>query len=53
MFYSINDLYKGPELIFNAFRSVIFPIKKQGEDIKLLTCKQMLQRLHIALAQSR
>ena len=45
-------LYEGLELILNAFKSEIFPIKiTQGKGLKILTPKQMLQRLPIALAQ--
>ena len=45
-------LYEGQELILNAFRSGLFPIKEtQGKGLKILTPKQMLQRLPIALAQ--
>ena len=51
-FESANALYEGRELILNAFRSGVFPIKeKQGKGLKILTPKQMLQRLPIALAQ--
>ena len=47
-----SALYEGRELILNAFRSRIFPIKeKQGKGLKILTPKQMLQRLPISLAQ--
>ena len=36
----------------NAFNSGVFQIKAtQGEGLKILTPKQMLQTLHIALAQ--
>ena len=39
-------------LILNAFRSRIFPIREtQGKGSKILTPKQMLHRLPIALAQ--
>ena len=39
-------------ILFNAFKSRIFPIKAtQREGIKLLTSKLMLQRLPIALSQ--
>ena len=42
----------GPELTLNVFRSGIVPInKKQGKIIKILTPKQMLQGLPIALAE--
>ena len=44
-------LYEGPELILNGFRSEKFPIKTQGKGFRILTPKQMLQRLPIALAQ--
>ena len=40
------------ELTINAFRSVIFPIKeRKGKELKILTPKQMVERLPIALAQ--
>ena len=53
-------LHEGRELILNAFRSRIFPIKEtQGKgrpldlprQLKILTLKKMLQRLPIVLAQ--
>ena len=51
-FDSINALCEGRELILNVFRSGIFPIKEtQGKGLKILTPKQMLQRLPIALPQ--
>ena len=51
-FDSVNALYEGRELTLNAFGSGIFPIKeKQGKGLKILTPKQMFQRLPIALAQ--
>ena len=51
-FESVNALQEDRELILNAFRSGIFPMKeKQGKGLKMLTPKQMLQRLPIALAQ--
>ena len=44
--------YEGRELILNGFKSGIFIIKvKQGKDLKILTLKQMFQRLSTALAQ--
>ena len=44
-------LYEGQESTLNAFKSGIFPIKAtKGEGLKILTPKQMLQRLPIALA---
>ena len=59
-FESKSALYKGQELIINAFKSGIFPIKEtQGKGrpsnlatrLQILTPKQMLERLSIALAQ--
>ena len=51
-FDSVNALYEGEELTLNAFRSGIFPMKEtKGEGLKILTPKQILQRLAIALAQ--
>ena len=48
----MNAPYEGRKSIPNAFRNGIFPMKeKQGKRLKLLTPKQMLQRLPIALAQ--
>ena len=42
----------GWELILNAFKGGIFPIKPtKGEGLKILTPKQLLQRLPIARAQ--
>ena len=51
-FDSVNTPYEGRELTLNAFRSGIFPIKAtQGKGLKILTPKQVLQRLPIAIAQ--
>ena len=51
-FESLNALYEGQELILNAFRSSVFPMKeKQRKQLKILTPKQMIQRIPIALAQ--
>ena len=48
---NVYSLYEGRELILNAFKSEIFPLKAtNGKGIKILTPKQMLQRLPIALA---
>ena len=57
----LNAFYEGRELILNVFKSRIFPIKStQGKGhpssfdlprLKLLTPKQKLQRITIALAQ--
>ena len=39
-------LYEGPELILDAFKSIIFSIKEtNGEGIKMFTRKQILQIL--------
>ena len=46
------DLYEGRELILNVFNYGIFSIKEtQGKGLKMLTPKQMLQTLKVALAQ--
>ena len=51
-FESINALYECRSLDLNAFKKGIFPLKSaQGNGIKILTPKQMLQRLPLALAQ--
>ena len=52
IFDSVSALYEGRELTLNTFRSGIFSIKeKQGNGLKMLTPKQILQGLSIALAQ--
>ena len=52
--YRAKALLKGTEMVFKSFESRIF-LKteelKKGIGIKVLTSKQMLQRLPIALAQ--
>ena len=49
---SVNPLYEGQESAPSAFKSGICPLKQlQGKGLKILTYKQMLQRLPIALAQ--
>ena len=49
---SAYALYEGQELTLNAFRSWIFSIKSTpGKGLKILTPKQMLQRLSTVLAQ--
>ena len=51
-FDSVSALYEGRELTHNAFRSRIFPKNgKKVKELKILTPKQMLQRLPKALAQ--
>ena len=53
------SFFQGREEVLNAFKSKIFPIKSKGSGLlntdrsklKILTPKQMLQRLPIALAQ--
>ena len=49
---SVSAFYENRVLTFNAFKNRIFPKKAtQGKGLKILTPKQMLQRLPIALAQ--
>ena len=49
---SINALYEFRQLTLNAFKSGLFPIKPiDSEELKILSSKQMLQRLPIALSQ--
>ena len=55
----MNNFYKAREIVLNGFKSKIFLIKSTGtglfntdnSKLKILTPKQMLQRLPIALAQ--
>ena len=50
VFDSVRGLHW--ELVVNAFKSGLFPLKSTtGTGLKILTHKQMLQRLPIALAQ--
>ena len=52
VFNTAKNLYEGRELVINAFKSGLFQLKSiTGTGIKILTPKQMLQRLRIALAQ--
>ena len=47
-------LLKGKDIVYNAFRSGIFPRSEEsqeGERLKILTPNQMVERLSIALAQ--
>ena len=47
-----KNLYEGRELVVNAFKSELFPLKSTtGTGLKILTPKQLLQKLPIALAQ--
>ena len=49
---SAENLYYGRELVINGFKSGLFPLKSTtGTGLKILTPKQVLQRLSIALAQ--
>ena len=56
---SLYYFYTGRDMVLNAFRSKIFLIKSKGSGIlntnhsklKILTSKQMLKRLPIALVQ--
>ena len=52
IFNTANNLYEGRELVISVFKSGLFPLKSTtGTGRKVLTPKQMLQRLPIALAQ--
>ena len=52
VFNTAKNLYEGRELVINAFKSGLFKLKSTtGTGLKILTPKQMLQRLPIALAQ--
>ena len=51
---SVRALFKGRELMYNAFRNGVFhrlEKSQDGEGLKILTPNQMLKRLPIALAQ--
>ena len=56
---NLYNFFEGREKVLNAFESKIFSIKSKGSGLlntdhsklKILTPKQMLQRLPIALAQ--
>ena len=46
-----KSLYEGKELVVNAFKSGLFPLRSPtGTRLKISTPKQMVQRLPIALA---
>ena len=55
----MNNFFEGREKVLNAFDSNIFPIDTKGSgyleskpsNFKILTPKQMLQRVAIAIAQ--
>ena len=52
VFNTAKNLYEGGELVINAFKRGLFKSKSTtGTGIKILTPKQMFQRLPIALAQ--
>ena len=52
VFDSSRNLYEGRKFALNAFKSGLFPLKSaKGAQLKILTPKQMLQRLPIALPQ--
>ena len=52
VFDGVNALCEGCKLTLNAFKSRIFPLKpSQGKGLRILTPKQMIQRLPVALAQ--
>ena len=45
-FNTAENLYYGRELVINAFKSGLFPLKSTIQTVlKILTPKQMLQRL--------
>ena len=54
---TLNNVYEAREMVLNGFKSRIFLIKSTGSSLtdhsklKVLTPKQMLQRLPIVLAQ--
>ena len=51
IFNTAKNLYEGRELVINVFKSGLFPLKSTtGTGLKILTPKQMLQRLPIAFA---
>ena len=59
VFKNLYNLFEGRKRVFNAFDSKIFPMKIEGTgfsdhyNLKILTPKQMLQRLPIAIAQTK
>ena len=49
---SVANLFEGRELVLNAFKGRSLPFKStERKGLKILTPKQLLQRLPIALAQ--
>ena len=56
---NLRNFFKAREMVVNGFKSKIFPTKSTGTGVlntdksklEILTSKQMLQRLPIALAQ--
>ena len=52
VFNTAKNLYERRELVTNDFTSRLFPLKSTtGTGLKILTPKQLIQRLPIALAQ--
>ena len=52
VFNTAKNFYQGRELVINAFKSRLFQLKSTtGTGLKILTPKQLLQKLPIALAQ--
>ena len=50
--HTVQNPYDGRELVINAFKSRLFPLKSTtGTGLEILIPKQMPQRLPIALAQ--
>ena len=52
VFDTAKNLYEGRELVINAFKNGLFPLKSAtGTGLKIWTSKQILQILPIVLAQ--
>ena len=53
-FNATQSLYDGREFIIDAFQNGIFSLKSTtGPGLKILTAKQILQRLLIALEEAK
>ena len=49
---TVKNFYDGRELLINAFKSGLLPLNlTAGRGLKILTSKQLLRKLPIALAQ--
>ena len=52
MFLIVQNILEVRKLVLNAFKSGLFSLKlTKGTELKIITPKQLLQRLSIALAQ--